>query len=354
MTASTDANDRVPEHTADTSLFDILTPILAQWRLVVGLPLAVGIVVAGISLLLPAKYTASSSFYPETGDQYSSLAGLAGQLGLSISSTGASPDFLAEVVRSREVLLAVLRSDFQSPAGDAERQPLENILGIEGNTALERANNGVRELAQVVTARVQRRTGIITVSVELSTPGLAADVANQIVETVNQFNLERRQFQSREQRRFVAERLEQARLELQEAEVAHLAFLQQNRSFRDSPQLSFEEDRLSRRVALRQEVFVTLSREYEQARVAEVRDTPVLTIIDRAVVPDRRSFPQRKLLVFLAMTASGLLALTIVFARQYRQTVASHAPAVYQRFIDARTEAAEKIRKPFSRTSRPS
>ena len=67
-------------------------------------------------------------------------------------------------------------------------------------------------------------------------------------------------------------------LEIAEHELQ--IFLQRNRSYKDSPALTFEASRLERIINLRQQVYTSLAQAHEQARLDEVRDTPVMTIVD--------------------------------------------------------------------------
>lgn len=353
-----------PGEEAGTSLFEILTPLLHSWKAVVGCPLIAGIIVAGVTLLLHPTFTATTTFVPvapaTSATLPSGLASLAGEFGVNLGSTAAvSPDFFAEVLTSHELLSATLRSEFDDPrAHSVGRATLIEILEIKGKTPTELRENGIRELETDVTQRVDRRTGIVTLTVEGRSPALVAAVANHMVELLNTFNLERLQLQSHERRRFVGDRLQQADSELHSAETAHLRFLQANRRYADSPLLAFEENRLSRQVQLRQEVFQTLTREYEEARIAEVRDTPVLTVIDPAVPPDRRSAPRRKLLVFLALLTGALTALPWAYLSEYRRA-ANRETGSYGAFVrawrDMRDEFAGILRlrkSPFGRRSK--
>ena len=315
------------------SIFEVLTPLVREWRLVLGFPLGAGVIAAAVALLLPLSYTATTTFVPAISGSGATmpggLASLASQFGLNLGAGPVvSPDFFAEVLTSRELLKATLLSQFQGRA-------LLDILKIEGKTPEARVNEGIRDLEKHIYQRVDRRTGIVTLSVTGAPPALAAAVANRMVELLNTFNLERLQSQSRERRRFVGERLQQAERELRDAEAQHLRFLQANRRYAGSPLLAFEENRLSRQVQLRQEVFQTLTREYEEARIAEVQDTPVLTVIDPATPPDRRSAPRRKLLVFFAMLAAGVSALPLVYLREYRRAAEQEVAAPYRGFLEA-------------------
>lgn len=67
------------------------------------------------------------------------------------------------------------------------------------------------------------------------------------------------------------------------------AFLQANRQWENSPDLTFQHDRLDRDISLRQQVYTTLVQSFEQARIAEVRDTPVITVLQAPYLPGRDS-----------------------------------------------------------------
>ena len=168
---------------------------------------------------------------------------------------------------------------------------------------------------------------------------LAAAVANRMVELLNRFNLERRQSQSREERRFSGDRLASAERELRAAEQTYLAFLERNRAYTESPVLTFEATRLSREVQVKQEVFLTLTKSYEQARIAEVRDTPVLTVIDPAVPPVMRTRPRRILGTIVGGLLAGMLGIALAYAIDFRKKARSEARPDYRELQEAWSEA---------------
>jgi uncharacterized protein involved in exopolysaccharide biosynthesis len=295
------------------------------------------VVAALISLVLPPVYTskttltpvASSSIGNLSGGTLASLAGLAGLAGISSAGSGAlSPDFIADVLKSREVLTATLQSPFAEPG--AKERPLLDILGVKGHTDAERISKGVRKFDKAVRTRVDHSTGIVTLNVKAKTPELSADIANRMLVVLNSFNLQRRQSQSREQARFTKERMDSAEAELRAAEAAQLRFLQANREYRGAPLLEFESSRLQRTVDLKQEVYVSLAKSYDEARIAEVRDTPVITVIDSAVAPDRPSGPKPVLNGIIAFLAGGVLAFLLVFLLEQRAHALRSAAPEYR------------------------
>jgi uncharacterized protein involved in exopolysaccharide biosynthesis len=311
----------------EVSLADVLGPLVRRWKLLFGLPLGFAVFIGIVSLILPSVYTSETTLTPAAtssigglgGGALASLAGLAGQLGVSSASgTSLSPDFIAYVLKSREVLTSTLESRFPDPSSGNQERPLLDIMRAKGRTDAARLSQGVRMLDRAVKTKVDHATGIVTLSVNASDPKLAAAVANRMKDILNDFNLERRQSQSREQARFTHERMVQAEAELRDAEAAQLRFLQANREFTGSPILEFQNSRLQRAVDLKQEVYVSLAKEYDQARIAEVRDTPVITTIDSAVAPDRRSSPRPLLNAVIALIAGGIFAFALIYLLEQR------------------------------------
>jgi uncharacterized protein involved in exopolysaccharide biosynthesis len=334
----------------DVSVFDLMTPLIRRWKLIAGTALTLGVLAAVLLLLQRPTFTARITFTPETPTTPSSggltaLAGVANQLGLNLTPTSSvSPDFFVKLTSSAEVLRSALLTEFPDPRNSRKTpQPLLDILEVKGKTPEERLQRGVIQLRQRLKATADKPTGIVAIEVDMRNPELAAGVANRLVQLLNQFNLERRQSQSREQRRFTGERLAEAEKDLRASEQAQLAFLQRNRDYSSSPLLTFEASRLSRDVQVKQALFLTLSNAHTEARIAEVRDTPVLTVIDSAVAPFRRSRPKRVLGVLLALSGGTLLGIAIAYVVDFRKRAASEHHPDYLALRDAWAQARREL-----------
>jgi len=135
------------------------------------------------------------------------------------------------------------------------------------------------------------------------------------VQGVDKFNLKSRKSQAAEERRFVEEQAIEAERTLRVAEDRLQSFLQQNRIL-GSPELLMDHDRLGREVALRQQVYTSLLQNREEARIREVRDTPVITVLEAPrlpVVGEPRGSAQKAILGGLA---GGMLGVLIAFLVQ--------------------------------------
>jgi len=71
-------------------------------------------------------------------------------------------------------------------------------------------------------------------------------------------------------------------------------FRERNRQIMDSPQLMLEQDRLARDVEISSTVFIELKKQDEVVKIEEIKDTPIINILDPARPPVRRSSPVRR------------------------------------------------------------
>jgi len=265
---------------------------------------------AAVALLTPNEYTSSAIFIARGAGSLNlpaTLQGAALTLGLD-RTTDYSPKFYADLLTSRPILQSAILHKYQVAPGDGPH--LADYLEIEGfnrqpsDVALDKA---LRRLSSRVSASADVRTNVITLTVRARSPLLTRDIATQLLATLDSLNLGFRQGQSRESREFYQTRVLQTRSELDSAEGAVRNFLQQNRVI-TSPALQFELQRLQREAERKQSVYTIVVQQYEQARLQEARNVPTLTILSPPFIPLKKSYPPRRLIVFLSALAGLLIA----------------------------------------------
>jgi uncharacterized protein involved in exopolysaccharide biosynthesis len=74
------------------------------------------------------------------------------------------------------------------------------------------------------------------------------------------------------------------------------------------PGLRSEGARLALDAEIQRRVFTLLTGQYEDARIQEMRDTPTLTVLDRARPPELKWRPKRAVIVLVSTLAGLLLA----------------------------------------------
>jgi uncharacterized protein involved in exopolysaccharide biosynthesis len=239
------------------------------------------------SQLRPPRFIATSKVMPQTSDSRSNrLAGIAAQFGIDMGGGGGeSADFYAELVRSAELLFAASEAEYVRGLGaegsDSVRGSLADVLFVPDELSpKDRTAAAVGYLRKHVVAVAEPRTGLVVVRVEAPSRELAVQLNRRLLALLNDFNLRTRQSQATEERKFIETRRDEARREFDRAERALERFLDSNRMYQNSPQLAFQAARLQRQVDFQQQVYTSVAQAHEQARVDEVRNTPVLTVVE--------------------------------------------------------------------------
>ena len=86
-------------------------------------------------------------------------------------------------------------------------------------------------------------------------------------------------------------------------------------SIRRLPLLGVTYADLYRRTKVEEAVFESLTKEYEMAKVQEVKEIPVVKVLDSPNIPEKKSFPPRLLIMLLGTAFAFALATTWVFGK---------------------------------------
>jgi uncharacterized protein involved in exopolysaccharide biosynthesis len=92
-------------------------------------------------------------------------------------------------------------------------------------------------------------------------------------------------------------------------------------------------------------IFDLLARQYEVAKVDEARQGATVQVVDLAIVPDRRSSPQRTLIVLGTLVFGLLLGIAWAFTKESLATL-SDDPAKQQRLEALKTLISSEKRAP--------
>jgi uncharacterized protein involved in exopolysaccharide biosynthesis len=303
------------------SLFWVAAVLLRERRPIAWITGA-GVLVAVVVLLIRRPtYSTSFTFLPKAPDEQSvaGLASLAGQFGISLGNVGKneqSPQFYADLLSTRRILGPIAEDRFAVDSDSTARVPLREFLEISDGPAPVVTEKTLQKLQRdvVSTSVAARTTGVVTVNVRTHSPYVSLAIAERLLNGLTEFNLVTRQSQAREERRFTEGRLDDARVALRAAEDEFQRFLVNNRQT-DFPALLFQRDRLQREVTLRQEIVTSLAQKYEENRIREVRDTPVITVIEIPILAPRSDPRMRAVILILGTMAAFALALAWVLIR---------------------------------------
>jgi len=294
---------------------------LRRWRWTMLFPAFAVVITAVLVFVLPSRYTSVAIVLPENRQQsqlgggLGSLAGLAGGLaGAAVGGGIQSPKLYADLVKTDGVIDDVLARQLTSvPRWGNHAPTLLEWLDLGGKSHGDSLYHARRYMLKRVTTEPNRETGTVTIRVELNDRRAATEVTSWFVQELDQFNNYRRQTGARNRRKFLEGRIAELEGERKAITDSLRSFYEANREYENAPALRFESRRREARLDQVNDVITTVRRDFENARTEEVNDTPLLTVVQQPTMPERRSFPQRKLLILLAAVGSGLIGMGVAY-----------------------------------------
>ena len=300
---------------------------LVRWRTiarVVGLMLVLAVLAV---IFIPPVYRSRASFVANSSSSSKlagglaggagALGGLAAQLGMgSTLDPSESPNFYIQLMQSRELLTRLLKSRFRDPRSASLKDSAEllDLLRISQKDPQRKLELAIKQMSKDVNGNFESKTNLVWIDVDAEWPELSAAVANRTIELVTAFNKEQRTSRARTKRLFLEGRVNLARNELQSVEAKHRAFYDQNRLWRSSPELMFEEKQLQRDEDQAADLYLSLQRQFESALLDEVNDAALITVVDSAVPPRKAQWPRYFLLLASTLMAGLILGFLVAGA----------------------------------------
>jgi uncharacterized protein involved in exopolysaccharide biosynthesis len=369
----------VQELTAEKqgSFLDILIVLARHHRFILVLTLVFALASAGISLVLPPTYQATARIMPPQQSQsgaaalLSSLGGGVASMAAGVSGLKNTSELYVAILQSRTVadrLIARfdLMKHYEAKLHESARKTLakktkigaekSGMITIEvedgdSNRAAEIANAYIQELTRLtktlaVSEASQRRLffeqqlegaknnlakaeialkggidarGVISVDVE--SRGVMETVAKlRAQSSAKEIELNSmRSFvtESNPNYRRVQEELASLRSELAKLENGRAGTTEVGSEVKN--QAGLDNIKLLRDVKYYQMLYEMLAKQYEVARLDEAKDPTMIQVLDAALVPEKRSKPQRTLIVLAATIFGFALAAGLVLAREKKK-----------------------------------
>jgi uncharacterized protein involved in exopolysaccharide biosynthesis len=283
--------------------------------------IATGTLAFGLSFLVHPKYRASATIMPasQVTDRNpfpgaSDLMNAARQFGVGLHSSDPSALFPA-ILASRSLADTLLSQSYTSEHGS----PTSLLDRFKRGHASTRADmdRAYRWLTRhVLSCSFDKYSGTSAITALTDDPAISAQLANAAVHGLDRFNRALRSAQAGQHVQFVAGRLDEAEQELEKCEQALQTFREKNRD-PSSPHLQLMEARLVRELGFSEQIFGTLRTEYELAKIEEVRNLPIIKVLDPAIPPLKPHSPHH-LLIFVAFSflgGSGYLLIALIRLR---------------------------------------
>lgn len=309
-----------------------------------GIGLVLGIIIA---LSTPKQYTVSVTLAPEMGSDSKSggLASLASSF-LGGGSMGNSPDALnaalsSDIVSSTPFLLELFDTRVQTLNGeldttlvaylDAQRgswlgavlaAPGRAIGAIKGLFIEEqdtvatlnpfqltkKESQKVEALRKSITADIDKKTGITTLSVTLQDPKVTAIVADSVVAKLQQYIINYRIAKAKEDCAYLEQLYKERQQEYYDAQQRYARYVDANKSL-VLQSVRTEQERLQNDMNLAYQVYSQVAQQLQVARAKIQEEKPVFAVVEPAVVPLQPSGTSGKVIllgfIFLTVALTG-------------------------------------------------
>ena len=341
--------------TVDISAVSVFNILLRYRVMIVIITLIAGFWAGLMSVTSPKGYTAEAMFMPKGARGQSQLGGIAAQFGLTVASgdPSQSPQMYTELLETKNVLWPVALKEYRITTDSGVLTGnLVKIYNIKKDRPQVMKVKTVESLQRAVKATVAPKTGVIDLTVTTGNPELSLQIAQNLLDQVNIFNLNNRQRQASAERAFTERQVGEKRAELRQAESDLANFLESNRMYRQSPQLQLEYNRLESEVMRRNQVYTSLISAYETARIEEVKDLPVINVIEppeQPIVPNRRGGVKK---TAIGMIVGLFLACLIAFARDRMARNRAAQTDDFIEYTELKREAIGDLTHPWRPISR--
>lgn len=333
----------------EINLVDFIGYLAGKWKLYLKWGISAAVAGLVIAFSLPKEYTTTVMLAPETADnstKMGNLGGLAAMAGIDLSSAvgqdALSPALYPNVVGSTPFLLEL----FPEELTDSEQSetftlydymeshqrtawwtslakvPLNLISGLSTLLSdkspdsthvnpfhLTRKQETVlNELRKRIIVGVDKKTQVITVSVQMQDPLVSAMLTRDLVEKLQSYITTYRTQKAKKDLEFTDKVLAEAREAYYKAQKAYAAHEDANKNIISASNRT-EQERLRNEMTLTFNVYNSLAQKQEQDKLRVQEQTPVYTIIEPATVPLKASSP-RKLIILAGMIFASILGVT--------------------------------------------
>lgn len=300
------------------SMIDIVFIFWSEKNFVVKVTGVVTLIAVIVSLLLPNYYKSTATLLPNNtsgSGGFSGISELASLAGVNLGNDD-QEKLYPLIINSEAVLKNVIYSMY-TPNGSTSSVNLITFWDIDQespNLAYEAALKTMRDALNV---SLDLRANTISVSIETKDPQVSADILNNIVTELDFFMKSKKVTFASEQRRWISTRLTEVEQDLKKSENALKNFRENNRMIGNSPELMLIQGRLMREVEINQTLYIELKKQFEFARIEEVKTTPIISVLDKARPAAKKERPKRFLIVLFFFSMSLLVTASFITIKHF-------------------------------------
>lgn len=281
--------------------------------------LSILILIIVVFIVLDKYYTAtatvipsSSNFASQLGGKLGALAGLAGIN--SIGAGGQTQEMYQGIIGSRRLQLRLLNTVFEiKNKKNTRKEKLIDFLDIKAKNRRQHLEKAFKMLNEdVIYTEVNPDNDLLILKVTLKNPFLAADVANKIIEYLDDIVRHQINKEYSEQYNYLTNRISLMKDSILIAENNLKNFLEKTRDL-NAPQNIIKQLRLKRVLTMQTAILAELKKQEEIFILENMVNLSPVKVLDHAIPPYRKSRPRRALILI----SFFLIILSVQFLVNY-------------------------------------
>lgn len=300
------------------SKIDYLETVSLLWskrKFIMLVTLITTVVFIGLTFLMTPTYLSSTVILPEMDKgKLGPLGDLAALAGVNIGGEVIMIKLYPDIIQSDAVLTPIIEKKYKSKFFDKPVN-LYEYFDIEEETPRRTLEVALKSIRSKLKIELSAKTGLLTYSIETKDAQVSADILNTITAELNNFLLTKKTTNASEQRKWIEKRMKEVKQDLEKAENNLKDFREKNRRVSDSPQLLLEQGRLMREVTLQETISLTLQQQYEVARIEEIKNVPIINVLDEAKPAAEKNSPKRRIFVTVGFLLSFIGAVGYVIVK---------------------------------------
>ena len=178
-------------------------------------------------------------------------------------------------------------------------------------------HEAILDLDDLITVR-EEISGLITVSILMQDPTLAANIANYIANYVKDFISYEQHREAQRNRKFVEDQKLDAKIQFELSEELLTSFRKKHPIPRDTPELQMQRSRLESGIEENRAVYITIRQQYEIAKIEEAKEKLLINILDIAEPAIKKDKPKRTLIVLLSLFGGFMVSIPIALFRDQK------------------------------------
>lgn len=322
----------------ELNLLDLLRLIRTNLKMIIKVGLICSLLGVIFALLQKNEFSSTIKVIPESsgpsGLNLGGLGGLAGIAGINLNngqlgSETFGPAVYSQIINSTPFLLELLKSNIRF-RGDSSivtqtyftdhysppihKRVVRGLMKLKGMVSIESDFNSndsltsqigvltrdewivIQEVSERISLFVDETTGVVSITCNMRDPIAAASLLNNTFSILSKYIVDSKITKQKIKLQYVESSYDAAKAKYDQDLINVAEFADENKNIRDES-IKLELTKLQNELQLSSTLFNQVAAQFEQSKIELLDNTPVFTVIQNPLVPYKKSWPKRTLLV---------------------------------------------------------